>query len=506
LDNDLTQYNDAFWDTVDMYRLPGTTADSGALANSAGASTKPATTWVGGSVLAGTYGAVGMRFQDFSTNLTAVKSWFCLDTAVVALGAGITSTSGNAVITTVENRNLHAIGNNTLTINGATQSTSAGWSSTVSGVHYANISGVAGYYFLWPAGANDIEFALTNQTGSWSEVTTGGSTTTDTRPYLSIAFDHGANPTDATYSYVILPNFTEAQTAAYAANPTVSVIANEPTLQAITDSTLGVTMANFFAAGTAGPITVTAPASVSTQIAGSELTIAVSDPTWTAATVHVTIAESGYTSIVSADRTVTVLSSTGGVITLLVETGGSRGASHSVTLSSSGTTLTPSTAYLLAPTDNTYVRGGTYDTENFNGGTTMVVKNSGGAYDRVSLLKFATTGVTGSVARAILWVNGYVADSGGDQTGLTAYALSNDTWSASTVTFDTAPGVTTAYGSGQISNTADWVGLDVTGLVTAGGETAVGIWQESTSTCLAVLLYTTAEGSAYSPVLEVITS
>ena len=509
LDSDVAQFNDAYWDTVDPYLLPGTTVDSGTLADSAGENTKPSTSWVGGSVLNGTYGAVGMQLQAQSTDLTAVKSWFCLDNAIVALGAGITSTSGNAVLTVVENRNLHSLGNNTLSINGTTQTTSAGWSSTVSAVHHASISGVGGYYFLWPAGANNVEFALTEQTGNWTDVNSGAPTTLadDTRPYLSIAFDHGANPSAATYSYVLLPGFTEAQTAAYAAAPSVSVVSNTASVQAITDSALGVTMANFWAAGTAGTLTVTAPASVSTQTSsGGQLTIAVSDPTWTSATVQVAVAATGYTSIVSADPTVTVLSSSGGTIKLLVETGGSRGASHSVTLSTSGTVLTPATGTLLTPTDNTYVRGGTYTTDNYGTSNSMVVKNSTGSYDRIALLKFSTAAVTGTVSRAILWVNGYVSDSGGSQTGLTAYGLSSSTWTGATVTFSTAPSLTTAYGTGQISDTTDWVGLDVTALVAAaaaGGEAAIGISQLTAG--LAVILYTTIEGAAESPILEVIT-
>ena len=507
LDTDVAQFNDAYWDTVDMYQLPGATADSGTLANSAGATTKPSTTWVGGSVLAGIYGAAGMKLQAYSTNLTAVKSWFCLDSQVVCLGAGITSTSGNNVLTTVENRNLHTVGNNTLYINGTQQSIGAGWSSTVSSVHSACLTGVAGYYFLWPAGANNVEFALTNQTGNWLEVNSGAPTTLadDTRPYLSIAFNHGANPSAATYSYVILPGATEAQTAAYAASPTVTVTANTASVQAISDATLGVTMANFYAAATAGAVTVNAPASVSTQTSGSELTIAVSDPTWTSATVQVTVAASGYAAIVAADPTVTVLSSTGGSITLLVETGGSRGATHSVTLSTGGTALTPATATLLTPTDDAYVRGGSYAADNYGTTNTMVIKNSTGDYDRVALLKFNTSTVTGTVRRAILWLNGNTEDSGGTQTPITAYELSSSSWSESTVTYNTAPSLTTTLGTGSLSNTYDWVGLDVTAAVSAAGTAGVALGVSEQNAGLAAVVYSKEEGAGKGPVLEIIT-
>lgn len=507
LDADVEQYNDAFWDTVDAYLLPGTTADAGSLANSAGQATFPATKWVGGSVLGGTYGAIGMQLEAYSTNLTGYKSWFCLDSGVVCLGAGITSTSGNNVLTTVENRNLHTVGNNSLYVDGVEQSIAAGWSSTVSGVHSACLTGVAGYFFLWPAGANDIEFALTDQTGNWTDVNALAPTTlaNDTRPYLTIAFDHGADPTNATYSYVVLPNATEAQTAAYAASPSVSVLSNTAAVQAIADSGLGVTMANFYAAGTAGPITVDAPASVSVQEANGELTIAVSDPSWTSATVEVGVAISGFTSVTSTSSGMTVLSTAGGVVNLLVETGGSHGATFTVTLGT-GTAAATATATRIGASANTYVRGGSpYDTENFGSETLMVVKNATGTYDRISLLQFDTSAVTGAVERAVLWLNGYVADSGGSQTSVTAYALSSGAWTETGVTFDTTPTLGTALGTGQVSDLTDWVGLEVTAAVTtgSGAVTALGVWQESAG--LAVELFT-SHAAAGAPVLEIITS
>ncbi|HEX4791121.1 MAG TPA: polysaccharide lyase family 8 super-sandwich domain-containing protein, partial [Actinospica sp.] len=487
--------------------LPGTTADAGTLANSAGQATFPATKWVGGSVLGGSYGAVGMQLKAYSTNLTGYKSWFCLDSGVVCLGAGITSTSGNHVLTTVENRNLHTAGNNALYINGAEQSIAAGWSDTVSGVHSACLTGVAGYYFLWPAGANAVDFALTNRTGNWTQVNSGAPTTlaNDTRPYLSIAVDHGADPTGATYSYVVLPNATAAQTAAYAAAPSVSVLANTATVQAISDTALGVTMANFFAAGTAGPITVNAPASVSVQNANGKLTIAVSDPSWNSATVEVRVAISGFTSVSSVSTGMTVLSAGGGVVSLLAETGGARGATFTAALGT-GTAPAATTATLLGASANTYVRGGSpYATENFGGESSMVVKNATGTYQRISLLEFDTAAITGTVRRAVLWLNGYVADSGGSQTSLTAYELAAGTWTETGVTFATAPALGTALGSGEISDLTDWVGLDVTAAVRtgSGAVTAVGVYQASAA--LAVEL-STSHAAAGAPVLEILTT
>ncbi len=84
------QYSDAFWPTVDPYRLPGTTASRKALANGAsgdwGASL-PDVNWVGGAT-DGKRAAVGQYLRGLSSTLMAKKSWFFLDDTVVCLGGG----------------------------------------------------------------------------------------------------------------------------------------------------------------------------------------------------------------------------------------------------------------------------------------------------------------------------------------------------------------------------------------------------------------------------------
>jgi len=123
------------------------------------------------------------------------------------------------------------------------------------------------------------------------------------------------------------------------------------------------------------------------------------------------------------------------------------------------------------------VRGGTpYSTQNFGGQSLMVVRNGVDAADEVSLLKFDTSTVTGSVKRAVLWLNGRVAGAAGSQTQLAAYALSSSAWSEGAITYATAPSLAAELGSGTISSLADWVGLDVTEAFVGGaasGEAAV---------------------------------
>ena len=120
---DYGQYSDSYWPTVDPYRLPGNTVDKMIRANGSNQDSNSSKNWVGGVTLDGIYGASGMDQAEVAlpSTLTAKKSWFMFDDELVALGAGITDTSTNAVETTIENRKIS--GSEALTVNGTVKPT-----------------------------------------------------------------------------------------------------------------------------------------------------------------------------------------------------------------------------------------------------------------------------------------------------------------------------------------------------------------------------------------------
>ncbi|WP_063774293.1 polysaccharide lyase family 8 super-sandwich domain-containing protein [Streptacidiphilus rugosus] len=506
------QYSDAFWPTVDPYRLPGTTVSTVALADGAGGAwgaSHPAAVWVGGAT-DGSYAAVGQDLRGLSSTITGKKSWFFFDDSVMCLGAGISCTDGVPVETVIDNRNLGANGTHALTVDGTAQPTTLGWSNTFTGAQSIVVSGFGGYVF--PGGAT-VHALREARTGAWSDINTGADTTALTRRYLTLWFAHGTDPGSAGYSYLLMPGADAAAAAARAASPQVTVVANTAAVQAVSDGASGVTAANFYAAGSAGPITVSAPASVLMREQSGTLTVAVSDPSRTAATVQVTIARSGYLSA-APGQGVTVLGTSGGV-TLLVEVGGAHGASRTVTLTTSGTAPAPGTAVLLAPTADTYVRDGSaYAGVNYGTATTLVVKNtdtSGSGYSRQALLSFDVSQLGGAVGRAVLWLYGQVQDSGGTLTTVQAFASGADTWTETGVTWSSAPALGAALGTGRISSAYDWVGLDVTAAVAAAlpgaggdGKVSLTVFGPLGAAGLAAV-FNSRENAADRPVLEVVT-
>lgn len=432
---DSDQFGDSFWPTVDPKRLPGTTVDTKSKADGGDRSVPwdNSITWSGGSEIGGLYGTAGFYMSAVGSTLKAKKSYFMFDDEVVALGSGITSTDNRTIETIVENRKLNAAGSNALTVNGVAKSATAGWSETMSGVNWAHLDGTGGYYF--PVAAT-VKGLRETRTGSWSDINsvyTDG--LTHSNSYMTMWFDHGTNPTNGTYQYVLLPGKTSAETGAYAAHPQITVLENGTDAQAVRENTLNVTGYNFWndTVKTSGDITSNKKASVMTrEQPGDSFEIAVADPTQTnSGTIEIEIARSGaYVISKDAEVTVTQLRPT---IKLKVNTNKSQGlpyrAKFSLGQSVSADTF-DSQAVGSVPAGWTAVQtSGTVSVEAFPGTadrSVKLAKTSTAAGSLAKLVKPFATALTGKVsiearlyrtATSSFWSGPYLYDSGGALVG-----------------------------------------------------------------------------------------
>ncbi|WP_117213740.1 polysaccharide lyase 8 family protein [Allorhizocola rhizosphaerae] len=313
-DDDATQYTDNFWPTVDPYRLAGTTIDRKLIADKGGRAL-PTVRWAGGAVHENKYLAVGMTLQGAETNLEGKKSWFCFDEYVVCTGVGITCTSGFRVETLLENRKLHTSGANKLIVNGVEWSSAQGATQTWTDAQWAHLEGVGGYIYPSPRPLTARRY---ERTGSFRDINETGSTTPITRRYLTLSQEHGANPTNASYFYLVAPKATVERTAELYTNRNVAILNNNPKIQSVRQSSTGITMANFWdsAGGTTGNITVNWCCSVVVQEKDNRLVVSVAEPYRSGTTIRIRVAAafSDYR-LLSKDSNVTVVS-TGATITL----------------------------------------------------------------------------------------------------------------------------------------------------------------------------------------------
>jgi hyaluronate lyase len=255
----LGQYTDDFWPTVDWYRLPGTTVSTKRLPDNAGGEwgePKPATAWAGGAT-DGEFAAVGQHVRGLESTLTARKSWFFVDDAVVCLGAGIACEDGTEVETVFDNRNLGAPGGAgaaAFTVDGRRESTVPGGRPAsarprvVEGARWAHLEGHGGW--VWPEGTT-LRALCEDRTGAWSDINTGSVPDPVTRRYLTLWTSHGTDPRDEGYACLLMPGADASRVAARAADRRwLTVDANDADVQAVTVPSLGLSAANFWSAGT----------------------------------------------------------------------------------------------------------------------------------------------------------------------------------------------------------------------------------------------------------------
>jgi hypothetical protein len=200
------------------------------------------------------------------------------DDEVVCLGAGITCTGSADIQTTPVNRKISASNTNAFIVDGVTMPTTLGWQTNRPNTTWCSLGAMGGCYFPGGTTVNALRQA---RTASWSQINSGGTTSSTTKNYLTLWFDHGVKPANATYAYVLLPNYTTAQVSSYAASPEMTILENSTNAQAVKETTLNVVAANFWTdvTKTVDLITVNKKASVMTQETTTGLAVAVSDPT-----------------------------------------------------------------------------------------------------------------------------------------------------------------------------------------------------------------------------------
>lgn len=304
--DDLTQYTDNYWNTVNPLKLPGTTVvpveiDNGEPDSSgfhqSGDFLSPED-WVGGTSI-GACGVSGMALNGramsngdssntsetiYADQLQAKKSYFMFDNEIVCLGAGIKNSGFDLpTITTVENRKLRDDGSNKILIDGQTPDLSSDKEQRASWLHLQGNTEAGsdiGYYF---PDKQAIHTELVQRTGSYKEIK--GDIKEETEPaarqYFECWFDHGKEPENGSYSYVLLPCMSPEEVKAYSLSPDIVILDNSEKVQSVTDEKLHVWAANYWSdeITTSDGVTVDKKASVMMEETDGILTVSVSDPT-----------------------------------------------------------------------------------------------------------------------------------------------------------------------------------------------------------------------------------
>jgi hyaluronate lyase len=228
----------------------------------------------------------GLLPEDFVAykNADANKSAFMFDDEIVLLGSGINDQLGREVISTIDNRMFAS--SETSSITGATYDHQA-LMNPVNGQYnlkWLNFktnddASKVGYYF---PEATRINVSTNTVTESLRKIRTVNPAANITENFFTLGLEHGTNPQNAKYAYVILPTFNEEETEQYANNPGINILSNTEDVHAVEHVNLGLKGFNFFddKKRTVSNVTSYNPATILVKKDGDIVTIAVSDPTF----------------------------------------------------------------------------------------------------------------------------------------------------------------------------------------------------------------------------------
>ncbi|HEX2951142.1 MAG TPA: polysaccharide lyase 8 family protein [Armatimonadota bacterium] len=236
-----------------------------------------------GGVSDGLYGVAAMDFSRQA--LSAHKAWFFFDREIVCLGSGITCTTDNPVVTTINQCLL----NGPVTVAGGnTAQTIVSGNRVVENLRWVHHDGI-GYLFPTPCTAHVDNAA---QSGSWRKI---GAYSDEpiSQNVFGLWLDHTAHPTNNSYAYIVLPDIAVKEMQKYCDHPAVSICSNTPEIEAVYHTELRLLSAAFFRPGSVttpfGTVSVDQPCLMLLRDTPSTCQLTVANPENTPLTVTVTI-------------------------------------------------------------------------------------------------------------------------------------------------------------------------------------------------------------------------
>lgn len=238
-----TEYYDIF-PVFDWQKIPGTTiVQKPELIPEKDIQKWGLTTFVGG-VTDGSYGVTAFDFISPHDSTKAKKSWFFFDNEYVCLGSGIESDKNYPVVTTLNQSHLK--GDVIVSVDNKKQISKKG-NRQIKNVQYVYHNNI-GYFFQIPTAIN-----LSNQIqeGSWRRINCQ-SDISDKKVAMEVFklwIDHGINPKNATYEYIVMPAITSNEFEKRIDNRDIQILSNTTNIQSVKHRKLNIIQAVFYKPG-----------------------------------------------------------------------------------------------------------------------------------------------------------------------------------------------------------------------------------------------------------------
>lgn len=243
-----------------------------------------------GAVTDGKYGAVAYDFKSPHDPLSAQKAWFFFDNEYVCLGTGINSRSKLPAATTV---NQCLLRGDVVLMAGTQKTTIPQGERQLEQVKWILHDGIG---YIFPE-AQKVNLSNQAQTGSWFKVNRQSDSPKEeiSLDVFKLWLDHGIQPANANYQYIVVPSTTEAEIEKSARN--IKIISNTPEFQAVKHSELNIFQAIFYTSGEiqiseSRKIGMDSPGVVMIKTNGQAVKqISVADPSRRLRKIHLTVNE-----------------------------------------------------------------------------------------------------------------------------------------------------------------------------------------------------------------------
>lgn len=238
--NDSSAYTE-FWPTVDMYHLPGVTNSLKVRGDRSGERRGITTpkAWVGGVNNGEIF--VGMDMLSWNKALKVKKSYLFTEDGVVAVYGDSLSSNEGEIHTTIDNRILKS---GKLMVNGKeiTESTVIENPKDMTIMFVGNYpEETIGYRII---DAPKVEIKFEERKGNWKSI--GGTDSKEiVKKYVTIYINHGKNPKDQKFSYLIFPMFKEEDVKNYNLN-SLKLVQSDEKIHAVEDNENRVVRINFW--------------------------------------------------------------------------------------------------------------------------------------------------------------------------------------------------------------------------------------------------------------------
>lgn len=454
----------------DWARIPGVTAPQlSSIPQPTAWGTAGTSTFTGG-VSDSLYGVSTYAYTDnnYSINTTARKSWFFFDEEVLCLGAGIQSSAAQPVNTTVDQCLLN--GPVTISAAGAVSTPAGGQHNYNNNLQWVLHNGTG---YMFPQGGQ-LTLSAQQQRGSWKSINSTTSGDTITLPVFKLWFDHGVQPVNNRYAYMIIPNRDAAGMAAYNAGQ-VRILANTDSMQVVYHSGLNIWAAVFFKAAIYANDSITIGANAGCalllkNVGTSQVTVHVADPSQIKSTLSLRLKLPGISGEKGLACTLPATPYAGATVRYTVD--------HNTP---GYVPPDPLYARHIYPLADAYVNDGGSAGTNYGTATGLVIKKDNAGYNREIFVKFDLGHPdTSQITKATLNFVVKGANTAITTTNWQTKYVADDSWQENTLTWNNRPasnGILDAF-PGSPAGTA--VEFDVTGKVKAESDGVISLHIVST--------------------------